>query len=220
MNNKTVVVVLSAVALLLAFYFGARAFRDQRSDTIEELAQEHSPTLVAPHAMSIGNPDARVVIVEFFDPACETCASFYPMVKGLMAQHPDRLRLVMRYAPFHEGSDMVVKMLEATREQDLYEVALKQMYDTQPFWASHHAPQPEMLWRFLAQVGVDLEELQTAMQSPDLDALVQQDLADAEILGVRKTPSFFVNGKPLVTFGWEPLVALVEGELAVQYPGG
>ena len=40
----------------------------------------------------------------------------------------------------------------------------------------------------------------------------------SQILHVRKTPSYFVNGAPLETFGYDPLVALVESELAVQYP--
>ena len=54
--------------------------------------------------------------------------------------------------------------------------------------------------------------------SPEIESLVQQDLADLQILHVRKTPSYFVNGTPLETFGYDPLVALVESELAAQYP--
>ena len=46
---------------------------------------------------------------------------------------------------------------------------------------------------------------------------VQQDVADGQLLGVTKTPSFFVNGKPLVRFGYEQLRDLVEAELRNAY---
>ena len=51
--------------------------------------------------------------VEFLDPACETCRAFYPIVKDILKQYPNDVRLVIRYAPFHAGSDQVVKLLEA-----------------------------------------------------------------------------------------------------------
>jgi len=42
-------------------------------------------------------------------------------------------------------------------------------------------------------------------------------LADADTLKVMKTPEFFVNGKPLPSFGFEQLQALVQAELASAY---
>ena len=55
------------------------------------------------------------------------------------------------------------------------------------------------------------------MNDPKIIEIVRQDMADAETLGVHKTPSFFVNGKALQRFGYAPLKALVEGEVALQY---
>lgn len=67
------------------------------------------------HSPALGRADAPVVIVEFLDPACGTCRDFYPFVKQMMAANPEKIRLVLRYAPFHQGSDRVVAMLEAAR---------------------------------------------------------------------------------------------------------
>jgi protein-disulfide isomerase len=47
------------------------------------------------------------------------------------------------------------------------------------------------------------------MVSPEITQRIAQDIADARTLNVRKTPEFFVNGRPLVNFGYEPLKTLV-----------
>lgn len=216
--NKQLTVILSGIALVVVFVAGARFYNQDRAEEVQELAQEQSPTLVPDHAMTYGAEDARVVLVEFFDPACETCRTFHQPVKELVDAHPGRIKLVFRYAPFHHGSEDVVKLLEAARLQGQYFEALELMFETQPSWASHHEPRPDLLWTILPQLGLDMEQLAKDVQSAEIEALVQQDLADLQILQVRKTPTYFVNGRPLETFGYDPLVALVESELAVQYP--
>ena len=75
-------------------------------------------------------------------------------------------------------------MLEAARKQGKYWEALEVMYETQPQWASHHRPQPEKVWAFLAAGGVNVDTLRRDMKNPDLMAIVNQDIADAKTLGV------------------------------------
>lgn len=48
---------------------------------------------------------------------------------------------------------------------------------------------------------------------PDIVAVLDQDAADVATVGVRKTPTFFVNGKPLTDFGAQQLFDLVESEV-------
>ena len=55
------------------------------------------------------------------------------------------------------------------------------------------------------------------MNDPEIAGLIQQDLADAKTLNVRKTPGFFVNGKPLSRFGYQQLQELVESEINKYY---
>jgi protein-disulfide isomerase len=65
---------------------------------------------------------------------------------------------------------------------------------------------------------MDISRIKADMNDPKFAALIKQDLADAKTLGVRKTPEFFVNGKPLPRFGLAHLKALVQAELAANYP--
>ena len=134
-----------------------------------------------------------------------------------MTAYPGKIKLVVRYATFHDGSDYMVKILEAARKQGKYWETLEVMYKTQQYWASHHNPQPQLIWKFLPNAGLDLEKIRNDMNDPEIAKLIQQDLADAKTLNVRKTPGFFVNGKPLLRFGRNQLQELVESEINAYY---
>jgi len=215
--NKQTIVLASAVALVLVFIVGARVFKANETERIGTLADDNSSVLKPAHAMTVGPDDAKVQIVEFFDPACETCALFHAPVKELVGMHPGRIQLVLRYAPFHAGSGEVVKILEAARIQGKYWEVLDVLFASQPQWASHHDPRPDLIWEFLPRAGVDLDQLRTDMGAFTLDTLIQRDLDDAATLGIRKTPGFLVNGKPLPSFGLQQLQTLVESEIAANY---
>ena len=62
-----------------------------------------------------------------------------------------------------------------------------------------------------------MERLRQDVNSPAVDKIVQQDISDAVKLNVTATPEYFVDGKPLPTWGWEQLKTLVESELAKAY---
>ena len=47
------------------------------------------------------------------------------------------------------------------------------------------------------------------MVGPDVTQIIAQDIADAGALNVTATPEYFVNGKPLPSFGYEQLERLV-----------
>jgi len=217
--KKHHVTLLGGAGLVVAFILAGYLYKSWRADEIKSKAR--TPTSASPlvrdYSQSTGPADAKVTIVEFFDPGCETCRVLAPDVKGLLASHSGKVRLVLRYAPLHQGADTMVQILEAARRQDRYWETLQVMFDTQPQWASHHHPQPDKIWQFLPSAGLNLEKIRNDMNSPEILEIVRQDIADAKSLGVRKTPEFFVNGKPLPSFGFAQLKALVDAEVAASY---
>ena len=66
-------------------------------------------------------------------------------------------------------------------------------------------------------VGLDVEKIKKDMNDPSIQKRIEQDLADAKALNVKKTPGFFVNGKPLPSFGRSQLRQLVESEIKAIY---
>jgi protein-disulfide isomerase len=213
MKRKTLFITAS-VALITAFAIGTLAYQTQRADAAQALARE--ALLARAYAPTAGPAQAKVHIVEFLDPACDTCRSFYPFVKRMMNANPGTIRLSVRYAPFHNHSDYVVKVLEATRKQGKYWESLEALLATQANWAPNHSPQPDLVWASLGGLGLDFERVKQDMYAPDIAQIVQQDMADAKALKVTQTPEFFVNGKPMPSFGYEQLTALVNNALAAN----
>lgn len=206
--------ITAVAALLLVFVLGGFAYKRYSADQSSQLAQSNRESLVRMHSPTLGKTDAPVVIVEFLDPACETCAAFYPLVKAMIAANPDRIRLVLRYAPFHNGSDKVVAVLEAARRQGKFWPALEALLATQADWAPHHTPQVAMVWKHLDGLGLNMAQMRTDIASPEIASVIEQDLKDARALKVTKTPEFFVNAKPLPSFGFAQLKKLVDEALA------
>lgn len=200
--------ILVTAAIAATFLTGGdvpRSSQDGAAERQAALASEHSPT--------VGAAGAKVHIVEFLDPACETCALFYPMVKQWMAEVPGEIRLSIRHIAFHEGADYAVKVLEASRKQDKYWETLEALLRSQRQWTQHHTVLPDRILPAIAGVGLDIDQLQADMESFEVMARMEQDKKDAILLRVTKTPGYFVNGRPLQSFGREQLASLVREEL-------
>ena len=213
MKQKTLFVI-AVVLLLLGFIVAALLYNVEKEEQAGQFAAANNAALVRMHSPSLGPAEAPVVVVEFLDPACETCAAFYPLVKQIMAANPGRIRLVLRYAPFHKGSDQVVAALEAARKQGKYWQALEMLLARQNDWVQNHAAQVARIWPLLEAAGLDLQKLRSDMAAPEIAGVIEQDLLDAQTLKVTKTPEYFVNGRPLPRFGIEPLKDLIDQALA------
>jgi protein-disulfide isomerase len=201
--------------LLAAFVLGALVYHSKPEP---RQAVADPAALVRFHSPSFGDAAAKVHIVEFFDPACETCREFYPFVKQLMDANPGRIRLSLRYTPFHKGSDQVVRILEGARRQGKFRQALEALFAAQPEWTINHVAHPELAWQVVQRAGLEMARLQAEMQTPDIDNVIRLDMQDAVTLNVTQTPEYFVNGRPLPRFGAEELRALVQQALREAYP--
>ena len=214
---KYVMFGFACIALFFAFFLGSSYYKSKQAEKFGFMAEENASTFVREHSQVLGSDDAKVYLVKFTDPACETCAAFSPFVKKMMDANPGKIKLVIRYAPFHHGSDYFVKILEAAKKQGKYWETLDVMYKSQPYWASHSNPQPQRIWQFLPKAGLDIEQIKKDMNDPAIEKIIAQDLADAKTLNVNKTPGFFANGKPLQVFGYKQLQQLVKTEIEANY---
>lgn len=201
-----------AAALLLA----SCSKDSDEAQPVQDEAAAREAALASEGAPSYGDPNAKVHIVEFLDPACETCAIFFPMVKEWMSQVPGQIRLSVRHVPFHSGAEHAVKVLEASRQQGKYWETLEAMLASQREWTQHHTVLPEKIVPAIASVGLDIDQLEADMNSMASLRRVEQDKKDAILLKISKTPTYFVNGRPLPSFGAQQLADLIGEELQKQ----
>lgn len=210
--NRRLVVGLTALLAVAAFGGGAYVYNGQKAREAAAVTPAQD-TLVRAHSPVLGRADAPVTIVEFFDPSCEACRAFYPLVKEVLATYPQDVRLVLRYTPFHEGSDEAVRILEASRKQDKFEPVLTALMEKQPEWAVDGQPDLKRAWAIAGEAGLELMGARLDSVKPEVDQVLQTDIADVKANNVEQTPTFFVNGKPLVEFSREGFVNLVKGEV-------
>lgn len=215
MKNRSIVLSVLAVGLAI---FAAAVWYQSRPAPIAQVGPvqpEIAEALMRPYSPIMGPEDAPVTIVEFFDPACEACRAFYPVIKDIMAEHDGQVRVVLRYTAFHgAASEEAIRVMEAARMQDVYIPVKEAILEFQPRWASHGEPAPGLILGIAEQAGLDVDAAQNQMRAPQTLAILNQDRADVEAMGVRQTPTFYVNGKPLDPFGVDELRALVAAEVA------
>lgn len=216
MNRKTIFVSVAGL-LLLSFAVAVVLFQDRNSKQQTEAVAEHLKSLERAGAPVKGSPDAKVTIVEFLDPACETCREFYPLVAQMIERYPGKVKVMVRYAPLHPGSDQVVRMLEAAHRQGKFWQALERLFATQNQWVVGHASQPDRALPLLTTIDLDQKRFADDMNRPEVTQVVEQDQRDGHRLNVRATPEFFVNGRPMPSFGYEQLNQLVSEAVKASY---
>ena len=215
--KKNMIIVATAILFIVIFIVAAAIYNNQKDKELSSASLEKIEHMQRDYSPIMGPLDAKVTIVEFFDPACGTCSAFYPFVKKLMKDNPGKVNLVLRYLPLHQNSDVIVKIFEAARLQNRFWETLERAYQTRDAWIEHHVSRPDKFWVQLGGLGLDMEKLNEDAQSAEIARRVNQDMLDAKQLKVSKTPGFFVNGKPLVHFGYQQLQQLVESEIAANY---
>jgi predicted DsbA family dithiol-disulfide isomerase len=108
----------------------------------------------------------------------------------------------------------VVKLLEAAKRQGKYQPVLEAVLQAQPTWADHGRPNPDLTFEIAKAAGLDIERAREDMARPEMQALLAQDVEDLTVLQVKRTPTFFVNGRSLPSFGPDQLADLVAEEVA------
>lgn len=223
---------LAAIGLVVLIVVGMGAFFYNRSaqniarpsNSLANSAPAASmEQLVRPDSPTLGPADAKVTLVEFYDPECEACAAFHPIVKKILKDYDGRIRLVVRYMPLHPNSLSAASLTEAAGEQDKYWQAQELLFQRQHEWGQKHGPaaasEPppniNVLFRkYAEELGLDLAKANAAVRENRFGAKIERDKKDGQALGVRQTPTFFVNGRKLMQFSESALRQMIDAELA------
>ena len=219
-KNKTVVIgaiVAAILALSTLLFFSMSSTSDapaQKHTALQKQAlgqtqsADHS-NFVRFHSPRFGNTSSRVTVVEWLDPECEGCRAIHPSFERIMSEYSNQVQFVIRYMPFHRNSMYAATALEEARELGKFKEALDLIFEKQPEWGSHRAPRPDLIPVYLSQLGIPKEKLESAYLLQKHGAKIRLDEEDGLKVGVRATPSFFVNGQPLAELGEQQLRAAI-----------
>ena len=139
MRKEIIILVASIVVVIVGMVVGSNYYRrslqtgttSNNSSVKSAISQEQ---LVRPDSPTLGPANAPVTIVEFYDPECEACAAFAPIVKKIYNEYGGKVRLVMRYMPLHPNSITAATFIEAAGEQGKYWQAQELLFQKQSEW--------------------------------------------------------------------------------------
>jgi protein-disulfide isomerase len=159
---------------------------------------------------ALGPVDAPITIVEFSDFNCPYCRRFHTETfPSLLAAYPDQIHFVYRDFPVVGGFEAAQAAECANLQGDFWPFHDLLLSGNQP------ALNSDAYSAYADDLGLDVQALLDCVESGQFTAEVEADARYASGLGVTGTPTFFINGIPLV--GAQPLQAfqqIIDRELA------
>ncbi len=228
MKKEVKILGVIAVVVIVAAIFGANYYRkSMQSERVTTNNNSNKPKinpeqLVRPDSPTLGAADAKVTIVEFLDPECESCRAFNPAVKKILQDYGGRVRLVVRYMPFHPNSLRAAAWTEAAGDQGKYWQMQEILFQRQSEWGAKHGPaaasqaKPDVnavFEKYAMELGLDIEKINKAVTENRYTSKITRDQADGQSLGVTQTPTFFVNGRKLARLNEADLRLLIDEEM-------
>lgn len=210
--NQQLKLVLITIGITLVGIFGISALFSNSSNTATEPTEvADTSVLIRDDSPSKGSKDAKVTIVEFLDPECEACKAAHPLVKKVLSDNPDSVRLVVRYFPLHGNSVLAARATELAGEQGKYWEMQDKLFENQTIWGEKKEPQTVLFIQYAQELGLNVETFTEALNGTKYTDKVQRDKIDGQTLDVNGTPTFFVNGKKVQNIG--SLSTIVQEEL-------
>lgn len=226
MRKDVLILGVIAFAIIVGAVIGSNYYRN----TIQNVSVTNSnsgnsnitaETLVRHDSPTLGSADAPITLVEFLDPECESCASFGPIVKKILKDYDSKIRLVIRYLPNHQNSMRAATLTEAAGEQGKYWQMQELLFQKQHEWGERHGAPPtaqpanveELFEKYAMEIGLDLSKVNATIKENKYKDKLERDRRDGQTLGVRQTPTFFVNARKLIRFSEADLRALIDDEL-------
>ncbi len=158
----------------------------------------------------LGDEAAPISIAVYDDFECPYCAKTVPLLKQMVAKYPGQVKLVFKNFPLNShrnARNAALTALAADRQGKFWD-----MHDL--LYENYNRLNPKKIDALATQAGLDLEQLKQDRVDPQLNALINRDINEGTAIGVRGTPTIFVNGRLLQERSLAGFSRLVEDELA------
>jgi protein-disulfide isomerase len=187
-NAKVTIGLIVAVVVGL----GALFLFTQRDGGSAELVRADS------HRLSSAG-DGKVMVVEFLDFQCPSCAATYPEAERILQEYAGRITYVVRNypLPMHQHAQASARAAEAAAIQGKYKEMFDKLFKNQQSWSAETATPLATFEGYAQEIGLDVAKFKSDMDSQEVAARISRDVSDGNSAGVKGTPTFFINGKQL-----------------------
>jgi predicted DsbA family dithiol-disulfide isomerase len=138
-----------------------------------------------------GNPSAPVAVVEFVDYECPHCKSVQPVLKQLLEEYKDEVRVHFKHYPLgsHTNARAAAEAAMAAHKQGKFWVYNDRL------WAIADSLTPAAMEQIARDVGLDVAKWRSDFESDAIQDRVQKDRSEGEALAISSTPTIYINGR-------------------------
>lgn len=168
--------------------------RDQAAAEAQKVIQANIEDLNNnPNTPFVGNADAKVTLVEFFDYSCGYCHKLYPGLKQVIANNPD-VKVVFKALAFVSPvSQYAAKATLAANEQGKFIELHNALFEAEGRLTEAKVDE------IAVKTGLDLEKLKADMNSAKVEGIMKDTNDLAGKIQVNGVPALVLNGKMLQT---------------------
>lgn len=147
-----------------------------------------------------GNPQAPVLIIEYSDFQCPSCAKISPVMDDVLKAYPNQVALVYRHFPLkqvHLQAELAAQAAEAAGKQGKFWEMHDLLFQNQTQWAENRGAKAKF-GEYAKGLGLSLGQFNQDINSKEVRGLVKADYLSGLEQSLSSTPSFFINGEPLI----------------------
>lgn len=139
----------------------------------------------------MGNDQASVVVIEFFEPNCPHCKTFHPIMKEVARLHGDKAQFVIKPVVFWPRSSLQAQAMYAAQQEGKFFEMVERQFDIQ---------RPEGLGeaevRSIAQgIGMNADALMQSIRAGNYSAMMNIQRAHFQQSGLTAVPAVLINGR-------------------------
>ncbi|MCX5863526.1 MAG: thioredoxin domain-containing protein [Deltaproteobacteria bacterium] len=187
-----------------------------KSKTVQTVTLDFSVQINIQGAPFLGQENAPVVIVVFSDFECPYCGTVGALSEEALAKHPKEVKVVFKQFPLamHKLAQSAALASMAAHRQGKFWQYHDLLFENQK--SLSEAKYVELA----KKLGLDLDKFNKDYKAPVNQQTLERDMADAQLAGVRGTPTIFVNGRRLKERNIKDLQQMISQELGKRGKGG
>ena len=154
------------------------------------------------------NPNASVTVLEFSDFECPACTMAVPEVHRLVLYYGDRINFVYKHFPAKQNSMQAAEAAECARNQGRFWEYHDMLFENQ------HSLGVSELQRYAKIMLINMDEFNKCFLGGQKTSKVEADFMEGIKLGIKGTPTFFINGIQLTGVQpFEEMKQIIDAEL-------
>jgi protein-disulfide isomerase len=165
------------------------------SEVSEGLAKRYRP--ISPKKIDIstapmkGNPNGKITLVEFADYECPHCKRFQPVLRQVVEDFPNDVKLYFKHYPLpqHTNARLAAEAAVAAQKQGKFWQFQDKLWDHQDDLG------PAEIEKVAKESGLDLSKFRQDLASEAIKARVEKDHTDGTAAGIQATPTLFIDGR-------------------------